>query len=416
MKIVEMPPYYWPEQISSTHLTADLTEEFINRGYLIENYVPVPCRGISEETRKKYSKILYEEKYDGKLKIFRFRMWKEGRNPVMRAFRYFISNVIQAKKGLKAKNVDIIIGGSTPPVQGLLCGLVAKKLSKKNNKKVPFLYLLQDVFPDSLVTTGLAKKDGFLWKIGRIVENKVYNNADKIIVISESIKQNIMNKGVSADKIAVISNWINCDEVKPISKENNSLYIEYSINPELFTVCYAGNLGAAQGTNIIFEVAELLADVPNIHFVIFGRGRDYNTLKEKISENNSQNITLFPTLGQDRISEVYSLGDLNLITCKKGVGKTALPSKLWTIMACNSRIVASYDLDSDLSKIIMDNDYGVCVEPENSKALAKAIYNEYNMGKVVTNSRNYVLKYASKEVCVEKYIQEIDKLVGEECK
>ena len=409
--ILDMPPYYLPEQISSTHLTNDLTEGFVNRGYSIENYVPIPCRGISEKTRRKYSKILYEEMYGGKVKIIRFPLWKEGNNPIVRAFRYFISNIIQAQKGCKAKDIDIVIGGSTPPIQGLLCGYVAKKLTKRYGKKVPFMYLLQDVFPDSLVTTGLAKRNGILWKIGRVVENKVYKNADKIIVISEGIKHNIMEKGVPEEKIVVISNWINCDEVYPVPKENNTLFDEYSIDQNLFTVCYAGNLGSAQGTDIIFETANILSDVPNIQFVIFGRGRDYDMLYQKIVKSKAKNIILNPVLPQDRVSEVYSLGDINLITCKKGVGRTALPSKLWSIMACNSRIVASYDTESDLSRIITDNDFGVCVDPGNSKALANIIYDEYCKGRTVTNSRNYVFNYASKEVCVKKYIEEIEKLM-----
>ena len=136
MKILEMSPYYLPEQISSTHLTSDLTVGFINQGFTIENYVPTPCRGISEEIRKKYAKILYEELYDGKVKIIRFPIWKEGRNPIGRAFRYVVINIIQAQKGCKAKDINIIIGGSTPPIQGLLCSFVAKRLSRKYSRQI----------------------------------------------------------------------------------------------------------------------------------------------------------------------------------------------------------------------------------------------------------------------------------------
>ena len=66
----------------------------------------------------------------------------------------------------------------------------------KKIKKVPFVYNLQDIFPDSLAGTGLAKKGGLLWKIGRVIENFTYRNADKIIVISEDFKRNIMAKGI----------------------------------------------------------------------------------------------------------------------------------------------------------------------------------------------------------------------------
>ena len=82
------------------------------------------------------------------------------------------------------KNIDAIFATSTPPTQGVLCAMVAKRLSKKYKRKVPIVYNLQDVFPDSLVTTGLAKKGSLLWKVGRKIENYTYIHADKIIVLS----------------------------------------------------------------------------------------------------------------------------------------------------------------------------------------------------------------------------------------
>lgn len=83
---------------------------------------------------------------------------------------------------------------STPPIKGAMAGL-AKKFNHK-----PIVYQLQDIFPDSLAGSGLAKKGGPLWKIGRLIENFTYRNADKIVVISEDFKRNIMSKGVSERK------------------------------------------------------------------------------------------------------------------------------------------------------------------------------------------------------------------------
>lgn len=412
MKIIEMPPYYLPEQISSTHLTRDLTEALVVEGYQIENYVPTPCRGLSNDEIKKYSTIKYEEMYDGNVKIFRFKMMKEGHNPLLRAIRYSLVNLIQLYKGKNAKDVDIIIGGSTPPIQGLMCGKVSRILSRKRGVKVPFLYLLQDVFPDSLITTGLAKKGDILWKIGRIIEDKIYSNADKIIVISNGIKDNIVEKGVEPEKIEVISNWVDTDEIHPINRDNNILFDELSIDKTKYIVCYAGNLGAAQGAEVIIEAAKQLNQESNILFVIFGRGINYQAIEKKIKEENIHNVQLFPIQPKEKIAHVYSLGDLNLITCKKGVGSSGLPSKVWTILACNGDIIASVDNHSDLSEILIDSGAGMCVEPENPKALANAILKKYESSNKKNNKgREYVLLHASKEICVKKYVEVIEKMI-----
>ena len=61
MKILKLPSYYEPEVISSTHLTRDLEEAYVNAGFEMELYVPSPTRGISEEVREKYKSVRYEE-------------------------------------------------------------------------------------------------------------------------------------------------------------------------------------------------------------------------------------------------------------------------------------------------------------------------------------------------------------------
>ena len=59
---------------------------------------------------------------------------------------------------------------------------------------VSIIYNLQDIFPDLLVATGMTKKGSFLWKVGRVIENFTYRNADKIVVISQDFKLNIIAK------------------------------------------------------------------------------------------------------------------------------------------------------------------------------------------------------------------------------
>ncbi len=400
MKVLRLQSYCYPEILAASHMMHDLNCAYQVEGIVTEVYVPSPTRGIDRTTRKKYAKIKYEEMYGGFYRIHRFSMFHEGKNPLFRALRYFLCNIIQYGKGIKEKNVDLIFSSSTPPTQGLLCGLVKKRLSKKYRRKVPFVYNLQDVFPDSLVTTGLARQGSLLWKIGRKIENATYKNADVIIAISESMKRNILDKGVPEEKIVVIPNWVDTDVVKPVKKEDNRLYEEFGINRDAFTVVYAGNFGAAQGADVVLRAAELL---PQVQFVIFGGGAEFETAKQQAQY--LPNIIINGLLPQERVAEVYSLGDVCLITCKKGVGNSGMPSKTWSIMACNTPIVAAFDTDSELAEIIKESNAGVCVEPEDAEQLAQKIeqiredITQYNGG------RSYVCENASKTVCVEKYIK-----------
>lgn len=407
MRILRFQSYWYPEIVASSHLLEDLFCEFDKHGIITDLYVPSPTRGVDKKTRELYKSKMYEEAFEGSLRINRFPMIRETKNPVSRAIRYFLINLKQLHIGKRLKNVDLIFSGSTPPTQGLVCARIKKNLSKKYNRNIPFVYNLQDVFPDSLVTTGLTKKGSLLWKIGRKIEDYTYNSADKIIVISQSMKKNIMDKGVPEEKIEVISNWIDTEKVQPVSKENNRLYNEFGISKDKFIVVYAGNFGAAQGADVVLKAAKLLENEQDIQFVIFGGGAGFEDAKEAAKDLN--NVIINPLLPAERVAEVYSLGDVALITCKKGVGNSGMPSKTWSIMACDTPIIASFDTDSELAEILKESNAGVVVEPENENELAKAVVSAKN-GVIDSNSREYVCKFASRAVCPAKYVEILENL------
>lgn len=416
MKILKLSPYYAPEQISSTHLSNDLNKVFIDAGFTFEYFVPTPTRGISDEVRQQYKKIKYEEQEDGKIIVHRFSMFREGKNPIQRALRYVFVNIAQYYKGSHANDIDVIIAGSTPPTQGLLCGKVKNKLTKRYGHDVPFVYSLQDVFPDSMVNAHLIRKGGLIWKIGRAIENYTYKAATKIVVIGEDIKQNILEKGVDEDKIVVIPNWIDTASVFPVDRKDNTLFDELSIEREKFIVTYAGNLGSAQGIDTIIDAAEKLSENTDIQFVIFGGGINYQTIEKRVESMN--NVKLFPLMPQERVFEVYSMGDMSIVACKKGVGGGAIPSKTLSIMATGTPVLLSFDVDSELWNIIKDNSLGYTTPAEDVDALTEAILvakeKPEDLSDMGQNALDYVKKNYSKEILTQKRVEMVRKIINSE--
>ena len=406
MSLLFLDAYFEPETIAYTHLEKDLLDGLIQKNKSVQIICPIPTRGISDSVKNEYKNRKYEKLYGGRVTVRRFWAPQEGRNPVVRALRYFWCNLRSYQIGTRINNADVLFSNSTPPTQGVLSAMLARRLSKKYQRKVPFIYNLQDIFPDSLVNTGMTRKGSLFWKIGRKIENYTYKNAEKIIVISEGFKRNIMEKGVPEEKIEVISNWIDLDSVHPVSREDNKLINEFDIAPDKFLVVYAGNFGAAQGADIVLKAAERLNDKADIQFVIFGGGPYFEEAKRKAAMLD--NVFIHELMPEDRISEVYSLGDVALITCKPGTGNAGMPSKTWSVMACNTPIIASFDTDSDLADVIRVSGAGTCVEPGNVDVLIKVIKVAYveweNRTHKLLNLRDYVRKNASREMCVKKYI------------
>ena len=409
MKILKLPAYYAPESVSSSHLIGDLEEAYISAGFEIDVYAPTPTRGVSLEVRNQYKKIKYEEKRDGKIKVHRFSMSREGKNPILRAIRYLRVNLKHYRCAKKAKDIDIIMAGSTPPTQGLLCAKVKKKLSKKYGRNVPFVYNLQDIFPDSLVHTGLAKRDGLLWKIGRKIEDKTYRAADKIVVISEGFKQNIMQKGVPEEKIVIIENWIDTDEVVNIPREENKLFDKYDLARDKFYICYSGNIGHTQNMDMLLDTAKRIAEVNSeIRFVILGAGAAKAHVSERVEKENISNVVLLPFQDYSDISHVFSLGDMGLIISKKGVGSNSVPSKTWSIMSASRPVLASFDKEGDLDRVITDNNCGICVSPEDTEGFYNTILSCYenrdSIAEMGKNGRSYVTTHLTKEIGTGKWV------------
>jgi glycosyltransferase involved in cell wall biosynthesis len=409
-KILFLPAYFYPEHVASSYISQNILEALIKECFSIELYAPTPTRGVSKETRKEYKRKKHEEFYDGKLQVHRFAMMREGKNPLQRAFRYFCCHVRHFIKGLRAKNIDLIFVASTPPTQGFMAVLL------KKCKKVPLIYNLQDIFPDSMVGTGLTKKGSLLWKIGRKIENYTYQNADKIIVISEDFKQNIMKKGVPEDKIEVIYNWVDEKAVINIERDKNILFEKYGLDKNKFYVTYSGNIGLTQNMNMLVRVADKLRAKKDIHFVLIGEGVYKKNLLETIYKTKLDNMTVLPFQPYEDISHVFSLGDVDLVISKKNVGQNSVPSKTWNIMSAERPVLASFDENSELQRIIENNKVGIFVKADDEEGLINAILQLYTDRNLCTelgkNGRKFILNNLTRQKGTAKYIQVFENILN----
>ena len=411
MRILQLRAYFPPEHAASSYLSENLIEEFISQGMDLLVYVPTPSRGISSEIRAEYCKKEHrvEVMYDGHMTVHRFSMFAEGKNPVMRAFRYVLCWVKQLYYGLKVKNIDCIYLASTPPIQGVL-GAYLKK-----SKKVPFIYNLQDIFPDSLAGTGLAKKGSILWKIGRVIENFTYKHADKIIVISEDFKKNIMAKGVPEDKIVVVYNWVDQNAVVHVDRSENKLIAKYVIDPSKFYIEYSGNIGLTQNMDMLLDVMKDLKDShPEIGLILVGEGAYKKQVEEIVMRDSLTNVIMLPFQPYEDISHVFSLGDVGLIISKPGVGSNSVPSKTWSIMSASRPVLANFD-ENEIKSILSDNNCGIFTKAGDKDAFKNAIIKLYENRDLCKeygrNGRKFVMQNLTREVGTQKYVDVIKSVV-----
>lgn len=412
MKVLFLSSYFYPEDVASSYLGHNIREAIVDAGMDIVLYTPVPTRGISDDLRKEYSTIKKNEQWhDGHMTIHRFSLLKEGKNPVLRGLRYVLQVIKHFNRAVFAKDgrsCDVVYSSSTPPIQGAVVAMV------KKFRRIPFVYNLQDIFPDSLAGTGLAKKGGLFWKIGRMIENFTYRNADKIIVISHDFKKNIMAKGVPEEKIEVVYNWVDENAIVPVKEEENDLFEEFGISRDKFRVIYAGNLGNAQNIEIIVDAARKLKDNPMIEFVIFGKGGLEDDIKQTKAKEQLDNLKILPLQPYERVAKVYGLGHVCIVACKPGLGGAAMPSKTWSIMSSGRAVLANFD-EGELKEIVEKNHCGAFTKAGDLVGLVSTIENLSQhpelCAEMGANGRQFILENLTRAVGTQKYVNVIKSVV-----
>ncbi len=354
--------------------------------------------------------------------VHRFSMYAEGKNPLMRAFRYFLIGIKHLAYGIWGKDAndcDVMFLSSTPPFQGAL-GAVVKKFTHK-----PLVYNLQDIFPDSLVNNGLARRGGLLWKAGRVIEDFTYRNADRIVVISEDFKRNIMAKGVPEEKITVIYNWVDEDAVTDVPRGRNKLFDKYGLDRSKFYVTYCGNIGLSQNMDLLLGVAEKLKDTyVDIGFVLVGNGAYLDEVRRMVAERGLDNVRLLPFQPYGDISHVFSLGDVSLVISKPGTGSASVPSKTWSIMSASRPVLANFD-ENEMRDILEGGraepggerrPCGIFTKAGDADAFTDTIlrlYRDRELGRRLgVNGRRFVMEHLTREAGTGKYVQVIKEVVN----
>ena len=409
MKVIFPCSYYLPETAASLYITDNIVHACADKGIEVDLYTPSPTRNVPDGSVWERE----ERQMDGKLRIHRFHLYGEGKNPMLRALRYFLGEFILLHYCMW-KKYDVAFVDSTPPIQGLKMPLI------KWLKRKPTIYNVQDIFPDSLVGTGLTHEGSLIWKIGRMVEKITYRYADKIIVISEDFKKNIMAKGVPEDKIVVIYNWVDQNKVVDVPRDENKLFEIYGLDRGKFYITYNGNIGLTQNMDMLLDVAkELQEEYEDIHFVLVGNGAYLDEVKRKVADQQLENVHLLPFQPYEDISHVFSLGDASLVISKPGVGANSVPSKTWSIMSASRPVLANFD-ENELKTIIENNHCGIFTKAGDKDAFKESVLTLYNHRELCKeygrNGRKFVLDNLTREVGTQKYVDVIKEVCGKKAK
>jgi glycosyltransferase involved in cell wall biosynthesis len=235
---------------------------------------------------------------------------------------------------------------------------------------IPFVYDIQDLWPDTLTATKMFNNKSGLWLVDRWCRF-VYWAASKIIVLSPGFKNTLIERGVPGDKIKVIYNWVDDTMVKPVPK-NPALAAKLGLDGK-FNIVFAGNMGKAQALEAVIAAANILKEeYPNLQFVFVGTGVEVENLKIKTHDAGLENILFIPQQPLSEMGAILALADVLLVHLKDApLFRITIPSKIQAYMAAGRPILVG--VRGDAADLVINAKAGFSCLPENAQSIADGV-------------------------------------------
>ncbi len=297
------------------------------------------------------------------------------------------------------KRADVIYAYHPPLTVGITASLI------KMLRRIPIVYDIQDMWPDTLRATGMINNTIVLALVSKLC-NWVYSRANEIVVLSPGFKSLLIDRGVPKDKIEVIFNW--ADEDSLLASEG--VLPENFPTKNAFKVIFAGNMGKAQALDVVLEAAALLKIANSrVVFVMIGSGVDVLRLKNKAADMELSNIVFLPAVPMAQIGKFLISSDALLVHLKKDpLFQITIPSKTQAYMCIGKPLLMA--VDGDASDLVDQSDGGITTESQNPKELAQAVerlaaLDHTQLIQLGENSRKYYYEHLSLAVGVGKFAE-----------
>ena len=345
MNILVFSQYFYPENFRINTLCRELKR----RGHqvtVVTGYPQYPYGKIYEG----YGfDIPYETQWNG-IKICRLKVHPRGGN-LLGMLRNTVDYVVQANRWVKncREKFDAVYVFEVSPVT---VGLPAVTYKKKFG--VPMFFNLQDLWPENVEEVLGIRFGPLTWLINRIVD-RIYDGSDKILCASNGFADNLRRRGVPKEKIVFWPQF--CLEPNLQDVQKPGIYRE-----DTFNIVFAGNLGDAQGLDLMVEAAKELKG-STIRWYLVGDGRARVRLEQKVRECGvTEEVAFLGRVSEKEADRYVHFADCAYLSFKDNkIFNMTLPAKLQTYLACGTPILAAAGGES--ARLVGDNGIGLVCQP-----------------------------------------------------
>jgi glycosyltransferase involved in cell wall biosynthesis len=291
--------------------------------------------------------------------------WGRDRS-IRRLVGNFVLTYATAWKAIWLPRADVTLVLTNPVVLPIAACII------KRIRGTPYLYMINDLEPDRVVTLGVQRPDSRMVKTMRRWQRAWVHGAARTIAIGRCMKDRLVEQyDADPDKIAVADNGANPNAVHPQSKQS-AFRAKNGIDG--FVVMYSGNFGRYHDFDTLFGAAERLGKThPDVKFVLVGQGYKRDYILSEIPRRNLTNVLVFPFVPESEFSDLLASADLTMVTLEKGMEGVSVPSKFFSFLSSGRPIIALMRPNTEVALVVAENDIGYCMEAGDVDRLVEAI-------------------------------------------
>jgi len=392
------------DDISDRGVYPDLMRKFRNEGHKVFILTPIESRYCQKTIMAKSGNITIIK--IPTLNIQKTNALKKWLSTLfinyqyLRGIRRFLSEVM----------FDIVLY-STPPITFLkLIDYI------KIRDGASSYLLLKDIFPQNAVDLGLIRNGSLIHNYFRNLEKKLYEISDYIGCMSQANVDYILksNPEIKPQKVEINPNSHELFNEAITSEQKLLIRTKYTIPASATVFIYGGNLGKPQGIRFILDFLNSQLNKSGVFFVIVGSGTEYSRIKSWFDLEKPENMTLISQLPKQEYNLLLQSCDVGMIFLDKCFTVPNFPSRLLSYMEYKLPVLAATDKSTDLSKIIVENRFGLWAEsgdllsinqnlarlvqfPELREKMGINGYNYFLENYTVKNSYETIIKHFNKE-------------------
>jgi glycosyltransferase involved in cell wall biosynthesis len=267
--------------------------------------------------------------------------------------------------GALHRRPDVVFASSTPLTIGI-AGLLTARL-----KRAPFVFEIRDLWPAVPVALGALRSRPAIGS-AEWLERRLYQGAERIVVLSEGSRDELRERGIPAEKLVLIPNAADLDVFRP-DVVDSGFRASHGLE-DRFVALYAGAMGRANGLDQLVHAAEALRrwGDTRVTIVALGDGVERPRLEERTRELGLDNLLFLPALPKEELAGVVGAADVTLtVFAPHPILETNSPNKFFDSLAAGKPVVVN--LGGWLRGLVEEHDAGIWVPAGNAEALAGAL-------------------------------------------